>query len=875
MPSGLLLGLGLASGGFFPDSTSVAAVAVLAIFSARAMLSRTALAGLSPGALVIAAALIVFTVLTLVSGSWSGSWARAMFAYDLVLLYAAVFVLIGTVCRSTARARVLLLSLAVVSVGISIAAVATWLLPDLLPVARDIPRERLSWPTSYWNVTGLIGALGLVWAFSLSCSSAERAGVRVLAAMAVPWPTAMLIFTASRGATAVALLGLAVSTAMIRSPATPGGVATAGPAIAVSATISLAVTGLNVNAPTPHALHTGHQTMILLFVISVAAGAVRTLLLALDARIAAARAPWTRAQVRGALGVAAATLAIAFLVLGGPNAVRTAVHKFVASGTQGVPNTVARQRLTQFGSNGRVEAWRVALDDGFLRHPIDGNGAGTYATLWTRYGRSSTRILNAHSLYLEVLAELGILGGGILIAVVVSILVALARRARGPGRSVWAALFAGALMWAVHAGVDWDWQMPAATAWFFAAGGLALASPVQRPQRQTRLWVRLAIGLGSLVLVITPAAVWRSQTQIVQAVHAFERGNCISAQRHALASSSALISRWDPFEVISYCQAGAHHYSLALDAIAAAEKRDPDNWELRYSEALIRASAGLDPRPAARVALELYPLSPLTRAASSAFSRGGPREWRRFARFSAAATAGDEAVAARAERWVLAGRYGVGPPLGGRIRGASSVEVTAALQEEGEVGRRLDVVAAQAPPPRRLSAIEVALLVEQHPEVERGIAIPSALRALIRRRRGSEVAPLMQQHTQVERAPRVPRRVSAAIRQLRVARRRHWLLNGAAGSFRSRPPLGRRVRPVSSLEVTAALEEEAEVGRRLDVVAAQAPPPRRLSAIEVALLVEQHPEVERGIAIPSALRAFIRRQRRQRSRGAGAATRPG
>ena len=222
VPSGLLLGLALASGGFFPDSVSVAAVAVLAIFSARAMLSRTALAGLSPGVLVVASVLIAFTALTLVSGSWSGSWARAMFAYDLVLLYTLVFVLIGTVRRSTARARVLLFSLAAVSVGISIAAVATWLLPDLFPVARDIPRQRLAWPTSYWNVTGLIGALGLVWVFSLSCSSAERAVVRVVAAMAAPWPAAMLIFTASRGAVAVALLGLAVSTAMIRSSATPG-----------------------------------------------------------------------------------------------------------------------------------------------------------------------------------------------------------------------------------------------------------------------------------------------------------------------------------------------------------------------------------------------------------------------------------------------------------------------------------------------------------------------------------------------------------------------------------------------------------------------------------------------------------------------------
>ena len=246
-------------------------------------------------------------------------------------------------------------------------------------------------------------------------------------------------------------------------------------------------------------------------------------------------------------------------------------------------------------------------------------------------GDRPTRILNAHSLYLEELAELGIVGGGLVIAVVVSILVVLARRVRGPGRAVWAALFAGALMWAVHAGVDWDWQMPAVTAWFFGAGGLALAGPVERPERATWPWARFALGLGCLVLVITPAAVWRSQTQIVKAVHDFGRGNCLAAQRAALASEAALLSRPDPFEVISFCEAGEHHYSLALDAIAAAENRDPDNWELPYSEALIRATAGRDPRPAARAALELYPLSPLTRAAVTAFSRGGPRQWRRFA----------------------------------------------------------------------------------------------------------------------------------------------------------------------------------------------------------------------------------------------------
>ena len=629
VPSGLLLGLAVASGGFFPDAVSVAAVGVLVIFSARVMLSRTAITGVSRGVAVVAAALIAFTVWTLMSGSWSGSAARAAFEFDRALLYTVVFVLIGSVRRSTARARVLLLSLAAVSVGISVAAVATWLLPDLLPVARDIPRFRLAWPTSYWNATGLIGALGLVWVYSLSASSSEPRAVRVAAAMAAPWAAAMVIFTASRGATAVALLGLVVSTAIIRSPATPGAIVAVGFAIAVSTAISLAVTGLNVVAPSAHAVHAGHRTMILLFIVALAAGAIRMLLLRLDERIAAARRPWTRAQMRGALGVAGAAVLIAFLVLGGPRAIRTAAHKFAAG--QVSTSGLASQRLTQLANNGRLEGWRVALDDGFLRHPIDGTGAGTYATLWTRYGRSSGRMLNAHSLYLEELAELGIVGGGLVIAVVVSILVALARRVRGPGRAVWAALFAGALMWAVHAGVDWDWQMPAVTAWFFGAGGLALAGPVERPERATWPWARFALGLGCLLLVITPADVWRSQTQIVKALDDFERGNCTAAQRAALASNAALGSRWDPFALISYCAAGEQHFSLALDAIAAAEHRDPENWELRYSEAVIRATAGRDPRPAARAALELYPQSPLTRAAVTAFSSGGPREWRRFA----------------------------------------------------------------------------------------------------------------------------------------------------------------------------------------------------------------------------------------------------
>jgi O-Antigen ligase len=320
------------------------------------------------------------------------------------------------------------------------------------------------------------------------------------------------------------------------------------------------------------------------------------------------------------------------VILGGPQAVRRAAHDFVSAQGESVGSRLAAsQRLTRLGNNGRVEAWRVAWEDGFLRHPILGTGAGTYATLWTRDGTSYRRVLNAHSLYLEELAELGIVGGGLLVAAIVAMLVALARRARGPDREAWAALLATGVMWAVHAGVDWDWQMPAVSAWFFAAGALALAAPADQPRRALRPPVRWAIALGCLVLTITPAVVWRSQTKLIQAVAAFERGDCPDAESDALASNSALRSRPDPFELISYCEAAAGQFPLALSAIKAAEQRDPKDWELRYSDSLISAVAGRNPRPAARVALELYPKSPLTIAAEQAFTRGGPRAWRRFA----------------------------------------------------------------------------------------------------------------------------------------------------------------------------------------------------------------------------------------------------
>ena len=139
------------------------------------------------------------------------------------------------------------------------------------------------------------------------------------------------------------------------------------------------------------------------------------------------------------------------------------------------------------------------------------------------------------------------------------------------------------------------------------------------------------MGIGCLLLTITPALVWRSQTRLTDAVRALERGDCLRATQAALDSNAAVGARPEPFEIISYCEVGTGRFASALSAVRAAEIRDPQNWELRYAESLIRGVAGLDPRAAARAAVIRYPSSTLARRAARAFATDDPHAWRRFA----------------------------------------------------------------------------------------------------------------------------------------------------------------------------------------------------------------------------------------------------
>ena len=123
-----------------------------------------------------------------------------------------------------------------------------------------------------------------------------------------------------------------------------------------------------------------------------------------------------------------------------------------------------------FGQN-RPLYWHVAWKEWELNRAL-GSGAGTFDRYWLHYRTVSSFARDAHSLYLETLAELGPIGLALLLALLLIPLLAL-HGGRDPLLATAAAAYVAFL---VHAGVDWDWEIPAVSLAGLACGSAMLVA---------------------------------------------------------------------------------------------------------------------------------------------------------------------------------------------------------------------------------------------------------------------------------------------------------------------------------------------------------------------------------------------------------------
>jgi hypothetical protein len=618
-PGLLLVFFAFNGGGFSPAPVAFVALVLALVLALRLWFAPEPFAGFGPLGGVAAGLLALYAVWTAMSSSWSHAPGRALLETDRALLYLFALCVFMSLPRSTDRLRLMIRGLAAGAVVVCIVGLITRVLPDVWPIGPDLQQGRLGYPVTYWNAFGLVAALAIVWCLHLTSSEREPPLVRVLGAAVTPVLGAALYFTFSRGAIVACALGLVAYALIARPRGLLGGLLATLPSTAIAVLTAYDADLLASDNPTSAAATSqGHHVARVVALCIVGAAVVRVAALPLDRFVAGLRLPararvWvpTTAWIAGTVIVAGA-----FFAAHGPHRVSDNYDRFV-KGNAVVQTGDLRSRLGDPGNNRRIDQWKVAWK-GYKREPFHGFGAGTYQNQWHERRPVNFEIVDAHSLYVEVLSELGIVGLVLLVSPLALILIALARGVwKERDRYVYAALLAAMLAWLFRAGLDWDWEMPAVTIWLFCAGGVAMAVTHRSRRRVPRLpaLARLALTLSFLGLALVPAAVAVSQHRLEEAQAAFRRGDCGEAERQAHDSLSVVGFRPEPQEILAFCAARRGDFDRASADLRQAQRRDPENWRYRYDEALLTAAGGGDATRAAAKAEQLNPREPFAFAA--------------------------------------------------------------------------------------------------------------------------------------------------------------------------------------------------------------------------------------------------------------------
>jgi hypothetical protein len=575
------------SGGF--DATSWGWSAVAMFFVAALAL---ALGGRRPARLEWAfpAALAALAAWVWLSLAWSSDFAQTVQEGERMLVYVAgpaVLVLLGR--RSSVVALLGALALAITAVCTYSLGVRT-LAPGhgAYQVLSTDPEAsyRLARPLGYANALAIFAVLGILLALGFALRGRSLV-VRALgsAALVVLAPT--LYFTYGRGAWVALAAGLAAFLSLERDRlGTLAGTLAFAPAPAIAVALASRTHALTGKPGSEAAArHDGHRLAVAIVLLAVAAALVPLGLEWLRGRLSLAHVSRRALALTVALAVAAMVVG-GLVKVGGPGAaVRRAYHSFNAPAP--LVKTNESRRLFSLSGNSRSEYWRVAWRE-YDGHPWLGGGAGSYQRFWLRHRRDGLPVLDAHSLYLETLAELGPVGLALLLGALALPLGAARAARRHP--LVPAALGAY-VAFLVHAAIDWDWEMTSVTlaalgcgvALLLAVGG-ARTEPLGRSARVA------GIALAILLAVVALAGYVGNQA-------AASASDALDAEQlHTAASDARRARRWqpwspEPWRLLGEAQLQAGRVAEARDSFLRGIREDGRDWELWLDLALTSRGA--------------------------------------------------------------------------------------------------------------------------------------------------------------------------------------------------------------------------------------------------------------------------------------------
>jgi tetratricopeptide (TPR) repeat protein len=570
-----------ASGGYHPDAWGW----IVLGFGWMGALALVLRRQISLGILDIAActALGLLTAWIGASIAWSDDVPQSVFELERALVY-----LVGLLAVLVAvRRRSLPWFVGGLLAGIVAVCVAA-LLSRLFPsegIGSDVILvNRLSDPIGYWNALGIFAGMGALMALGVAAHGSRVAG-RVAAAAALPVLLTTLYFTYSRGSWIALAIGAAAAVAIDPRRLE---LVTAGLLLAPASAIAVAVSSgsealTRLRAPHDQIVDDGRKLALLLLGMVVVSACI-ALVTSMGERHVHLR-PTVRRAYGGVLaGVVVVGLAAVLVHFGGPvtmaeDAYSSFKDQNPAPASSGAPGDLNR-RLFTLRSNGRIDYWEASWHQNQAR-PLLGQGAGSFEQYWLRERTFPSQVRDAHGLYAEFLGEGGWIGLGLLLLTLGLPLLA-GLRARGdafvPGA------FGALTAYVAHAGVDWDWEVPAVTLVALSFGAVLLISARGRPSRPlaVRMPVRVALVAALLAIAAFSGVGLLGNRALGRAEAAADGARWDDAAREARAAK-----RWAPWSGAAWRDLGKAQLGLgrpgeARASLQKAVRKDPSDWRGWY-----------------------------------------------------------------------------------------------------------------------------------------------------------------------------------------------------------------------------------------------------------------------------------------------------
>lgn len=594
----LIVGLALEGGGFEVGGRHTAGLAAWLVVVGLLVLGAASAATLARPVYWGAGLIGGLALFSALSSLWSGSIELSVIEADRVLAYLGFFLAAFLIAQTGERRQRFAEGIAIGVALVALLGLGNRLLPHVLDLSDSLGTgSRLRYPLGYWNANGAMCGIAvamLLWTSRQAASSV----LRWISVAAIPAVLLTLYFTFSRGGLIALVVASGCLLVLSRDRLWLLGTLAIGALGALPAILAVqARHSLTENLANQATVDQGATVFFILL-----AGVALALLLFAGLRKLEARGGelTSRALTLSRDRVLLRRLALLAAVVAIGAAIAVGGRAWDQFSSSDIQLSKPQQRITDFSGTGRSEFWRVAID-AFGEEPLQGHGAGTYQFSWAQDRSIDAPVHNAHSLYLEAFAELGLVGGVLVIALVLALLwfgFGAWRAAAAPERDRYAVLFAVMLAFAVGAGADWFWEIAALGAVFFLAAGVLVSARCAQLARAPRRGGEgtfglviggLAIAWVAAIALVGPLLVDR---EIKASQSAAAAGDLTSAFNHAKTARSI-----EPFAASPYIQLGLleelrDDYPAAITRLTEAIEREDRNWQLYYLRSRVEHEAG-------------------------------------------------------------------------------------------------------------------------------------------------------------------------------------------------------------------------------------------------------------------------------------------